>query len=232
MRGLLRGQRTKAWTWKTKRSERWLDSVLPRVSTHSRLLKTQSCYKAIVHPPYFPRSRSGLETKDRRKGIKRSGTFATDMVMNKTCHSCLFAAILNFKQSDSPPASFPDVSLFLEGQKRALFTSRMCVLYPSYGNRSESLRQLGAGLERPGRHDIIFAGVFLFFFSFLILRVGEFSILRELIFAIVIDWFPSRSLLRRGSNRLGGLLFKKDGPGGCKRYQDPTLWAWLKRYQF
>ena len=28
------------------------------------------------------------------RGVKRSGTFATDKVMNKTCHSCLFAAIL------------------------------------------------------------------------------------------------------------------------------------------
>lgn len=207
MRGLLRGQRTKAWTWKTKRSERWLDSVLPRVSTHSRLLKTQSCYKATVHPPYFPRSRSGLETKDRRKGIKRSGTFATDMVMNKRCHSCLFAAILNFKQSDSPPCLVPRRLSFRGTKTRALYQPHVRLrrrqLYPSYGNRSESLRQLGGGLERPGRHEIIFAGVFLFFF--LILRVGEFSILRKLIFAIVTDWFPSRSLLRRGSNRLGGL---------------------------
>ena len=122
MRGLLRGQRTKAWTWKTKRSERWLDSVLPWVSTHSRLLKTQSCYKATVHPPYFPRSRSGLETKDRRKGITRSGTFATDMVMNKRCHSCLFAAILNFKQSDSPPCLVPRRLSFSRGTKtRALY---------------------------------------------------------------------------------------------------------------
>ena len=100
MRGLLREQRTKAWTWKTKRSEHWLDSVLPRVSTRSQLLKTQSCCKVTVHPPCFPSSWCGLENRDWKKlGIKRSGTFATDMVMNKTCHSCLLAAILNFKQS-------------------------------------------------------------------------------------------------------------------------------------
>ena len=98
MRGLLREQRTKAWTWKTKRSEHWLDSVLPRVSTRSQLLKTQSCCKVTVHPPCFPSSWCGLENRDWKKlGIKRSGTFATDMVMNKTCHSCLLAAILNFK---------------------------------------------------------------------------------------------------------------------------------------
>ena len=95
MRGLLREQRTKAWTWKTKRLEHWLDSVLPRVSTRSQLLKTQSCCKVTVHPPCFPSSWCGLENRDWKKlGIKRSGTFATDMVMNKTCHSCLLAAIL------------------------------------------------------------------------------------------------------------------------------------------
>ena len=127
MRGLLREQRTKAWTWKTKRSEHWLDSVLPRVSTHSRLLKTQSCYKATVHPPCFPSSWSGLDNRDGKKGTKRSGTFATDMVMNKTCHSCLFAAILILP----PPRS--QTSLFFRGTKsaRSLHVLRALELPPS-----------------------------------------------------------------------------------------------------
>ena len=175
MRGLLRGQRTKAWTWKTKRSERWLDSVLPRVSTHSRLLKTQSCYKATVHPPYFPRSRSGLETKDRRKGIKRSGTFATDMVMNKTCHSCLFAAILNFKQSDSPPCLVPRRLSFRGTKTRALYQPHVRTLpqlRKSLGVTPTARRRAGAtGATRNN-----FCGSFsLFFFNFAGRRIFYFA---------------------------------------------------------